>query len=94
MSIIITVGIVVLMFASVPFLYLVCPREWRPDEKTSPEKKQTETQQRAAPMSSLSSKRLAGQSVDFLHALSTRGEREISRSQTNGARVSPGSCAE
>jgi hypothetical protein len=94
MSIIITVGIIVLMFAWVPFLYLVCPRKWRPDEESSPEKKQSETQQRTASVSSLSSKRLADQSGDFLHALSTRGERKISRSQGNGSRVSPGSCAE
>jgi hypothetical protein len=94
MSIIITAGIIVLMFAWVPILYLICPREWRQDEKASPEKKQRETPQRTASVSSLSSKRLAGQSGDFLHALSTRGGREIPRSHASGSRVSPGSCAE
>jgi hypothetical protein len=94
MSIIITVGIIVLMFAWVPFLDIICPRGWRSDEESSPEKKQSETRQRTASVSSLSSKRLADQSGDFLHALSTRGEQEIPRSQASSSRVSPGSCAE
>ena len=93
LNIIITVGIIALMFAWVPCLNLICPPGWRSEEESS-EKKQDETREKKAPVSSLSSRRLADQSRDFLHALSARGEREMPRSQGSVQNVSPGSCAE
>jgi hypothetical protein len=93
-SVIITAGIIVSMFAWVLFLNHIQPRECGSDEESSPEKQQSETPQRTASVSSLSSKRLADRSGDFLHALSTREKQNISRSQASGSRVSPGSCAE
>jgi hypothetical protein len=92
MSIIITVGIIILMFAWVPFLNRICPCKWRSDKESSPENKKAEIPQRT--VSSLPSKRLANRSGEFLHALSTREKQSISRSQTSGSRVSPNSCAE
>jgi hypothetical protein len=98
-SVIITLGIIGFMFAWVLFLNHIWPDELRSDDESPPEKKEGKTQHRTASVSSLSSKRLANQSGDFLHALSTRGEREIPRSeiprsQAGSPRVSPGSCAE
>ena len=93
-SIIVTVGIIALMFAWVPCLNLICPPGWRSEKEESSEKKQDETREKKAPVSSLSSRRLADQSRDFLHALSARGEREMPRSQASVQNVSPDSCAE
>jgi len=93
-SIIITLGIIGLMFAWVLFLNHIWPDECRPDDESSPEKQQSKTQQRTASVSSLPSKRLADRSGDFLHALSTREKQNIPRSQASGSHVSPGSCAE
>ena len=90
---IVTVGIIALMFAWVPFLKLICPTGWGQAESSS-EKKQGETRPRTASVSSLSSRRLASQSHDLLHALSDRGGRGVPRSQTEMHIVSPGSCAE
>jgi hypothetical protein len=86
--ILITVGIVALVFASVSFLNAFCPRGWRSAEKAFTEKKQ------AASVSTLSSQRLADQSRDFLRALSAREERGIPRSQAGRLRVPPSSAGE
>lgn len=91
---IITVGIIALMFAWVPFLKLICPIGWGAAGKSSPEKMKGETRQRTASVSSLSSRRLANQSHDLLHALSARGGRGVPRSHATVQSVSPGTCAE
>jgi hypothetical protein len=90
---IVTVGIIALMFAWVPFLKVICPSGWGPGGSSS-ENKQGETRPRTASVSSLSSRRLAKQSHDLLHALSDRGGRGVPRSQAEMRSVSPGSCAE
>jgi hypothetical protein len=90
--VVVTVGIIALMFAWVPFLHVICPNAWRVDEPPA-EKKQKEMQQQKTSVAPLSSGRLAEQSREFLHALSTR-EREISGSQAGGPGVPPGSCAQ
>jgi hypothetical protein len=92
--IVITVGIIAVMFAWVPFLNIICPPGWKSDEKPSKEKKPKETRQERTSVASLTSRRLAEQSRDFLHALSTRGERESAGSPADASRVPPGSCAE
>jgi hypothetical protein len=99
--IIITVGIIALMFSWVPFVNVVCPPGFRSTEKT--EKKEREPRQQRpslqsvaappaspahrAPVSSLSSRRLADQSRDLLNAISARGEREIPRPQPATSQV-------
>ena len=94
-SILITVGIIVLIFAWVLFLNTLCPARWRLAEKPSTEKNRGETRRQAASVSSLSSssrlssRRLEDQSRDFLHALSARGGRETPRSETGGLRAPP-----
>ena len=92
-NLVITVGIIALMFAWVPFLKLICPTGWEPTRSSS-EKKQGETRPRTASVSSLSSRRLANQSHDLLHALSDRGGRGVPRSHADMRSVSPSSCAE
>lgn len=87
--IIITVGIIALMFSWVPFVNGLCPPGFRSKEKTG--KKDHDTRPgpspqhaasppadppRRAPASSLSSRRLADQSRDLLNAISARGHSE------------------
>jgi hypothetical protein len=87
--IIVTVGIIALMFSWVPFVNRLCPPGFRSREKT--EKKGDDTRPgpslqhaasppanapRPAPVSSLSSRRLADQSRDLLNAISARGHAE------------------
>jgi hypothetical protein len=94
---IVTVGIIALMFAWVPFLKLICPTGWGPTGSSLEKmhrKQQGETRPRTASVSSLSSRRLANQSHDLLHALSDRGGRGVPRSQSEIRIVSPSSCAE
>lgn len=96
-SIIITVGIIALMLASVLYLNVIYRVRRRPAEESHTERQQDEAwQQRASAssLSSLSSRRLADQSRDLLHALSTRGERANPRSQAGDPRVSTGSAEE
>jgi hypothetical protein len=81
--IIITVGIIALMFSWVPFVNGLCPPGFRSREKT--EQKSHDTGRGPSPQhaasrpansaqpSSLSSRRLAGQSRDLLNAMSARG---------------------
>jgi hypothetical protein len=91
---IITIGIIVLMFAWVPFVNIICPPGWRSAEKSSTEEEQGETRQKTpsvSSLSSLSSRRLADQSRNFLHALSARQEHKTPGSQANASRVPPGS---
>jgi hypothetical protein len=98
--IIITVGIIALMFAWVPLINVVCPPGFRSAEK--PKKKEREPQQqrpspqyiaspptKPAPVSSRSSqssRRLAEQSRDLLNEISTR-ERGIPRFEPAASRV-------
>ena len=92
--ILVTVGIIAVMFAWVPFLNVICPPGWRSDKRPSPEnKKQEETRDERASPGSHTSGRLKEQSRDFLHALSTRGEK-IAGSRASAARVPPDSYAE
>jgi len=91
--IIITVGVIALMFAWVPFLNLICPPGWKSVEESPAETKRDEPRGTAS-VSSLSSSRLADQSRDFLHALSARGELEKPRSQGDARSASASSCAE
>ena len=93
-NLLITVGIIALLFAWVPFLKLICPAGWGPAGRSSPEKMQDETHQRTSSVSSLSSRRLANESHDLLNALSARGGRGVPRSHATGQSVSPGTCAE
>lgn len=87
--VIVTVGIVALMFSWVPFVNRLCPPGFRSGEKI--EKKGHNTRPgpsfehaasppanppRPAPMASLSSRRLAEQSRDLLNAISARGHSE------------------
>src|SRR5580704_9514528 len=91
-SILITVGIIALLFAWVSFLSTVWPAGWRLAEKSSKGKKQGETRRQAASVSSLSSRssrRLEDQSRDFLYALSARGGRETPRAETGGLHAPP-----
>lgn len=89
--VVVTVGIIAVMFAWVPFLHVICPNAWKIDEPPA-EKKPEEARQPKASVAPLSSGRLADQSREILHALSTR-EREIPGSQAGGSGVHPGSCA-
>ena len=99
--IIVTVGIVALMFSWVPFVNRLCPPGFRSGEKT--EKKGHNTRpgpslehaasppanpSRPAPVSSLSSRRLAEQSRDLLNAISAR-----SHSKPDARRI-PGTSVE
>jgi hypothetical protein len=93
-NLIVTVGIIALMFAWVPFLKLICPTGWGPTGSSSEKKHHGETRPRMASVSSLSSRRLANQSHDLFHALSDRGGRGVPRSHAEMRGVSPGSCAE
>jgi hypothetical protein len=88
--IIITIGIVILMFSWVPFVNIVCPPGWRSVEPS--EEKEGEKRQQKASLSPRSSRRAANQSQEILRALSTRGERRIPRSEA--AAPPPSSCAE
>ena len=87
--IVVTVGIIALMFSWVPFVNFLCPPGFRSREKT--EKKGHDTRPgpslehaaspptnppRPAPVSSLSSRRLADQSRDLLNAISARDHSE------------------
>ena len=69
--VVVTIGIIAVMFAWVPFLHVVCPSAWRVDEQPK-EKKPEETRQQKASVAPLSSQGLAEKSRDFLQALSTR----------------------
>ncbi|MEI9981719.1 MAG: hypothetical protein WDN23_22525 [Edaphobacter sp.] len=84
--VIVTVGIIALMFAWVPFLNVICPPGWRSLRESSREKKARQTDS----ASSLSSQRLADRSRDLLEALSTRGQRNGVSSHAGP----PSSCAE
>ena len=88
--IIITIGIVILMFSWVPFVNIICPPGWRSVKPS--EEKEDEKQQQKASMSRRPSRRAANQSQEILQALSTRGNRQIPRSQAGAP--SPSSCAE
>ena len=90
--VIITVGIIALMFAWVPFLHVICPSAWRVEEPPA-EEKEKEVRKQKASVAPLSSGRLAEQSREFLHALSTR-EQQMPGSQAGGSGVPPGSCAQ
>jgi hypothetical protein len=91
--VLVAVGIITLMFAWVPFLNVLCPPGWRSVEKSPNEKKEGEVQRREThSISPLTSRHLAHQSRDFLEALSTRGGRKVSHSESPG--VPPRSCAE
>ena len=92
--VVITAGFIGLMFAWVPIVGVLCPSVWRTSEgMSSPREEQLASRQRPTSVASLSSPRYADQSRDFLEALSTRGERESSRSQAVSPRVPPSSCA-
>lgn len=90
--VIVTVGIIALMFAWVPLVNIVCPPGWRSKKESSTEEKEQETRQerqsipRVKPIqtseSSLSSPGLAERSRDLLQAMSIRGDREIFPSPT------------
>jgi hypothetical protein len=84
--VLVTVGVIALMFAWVPLLRIVCPNAWRVEDSPK-EKKKDEKRPSVAP---LSSRRFAEQSKEFLHALSTR-ERD---SGSGSSDVPPGSCAQ
>lgn len=81
--IIVTVGIIALMFSWVPFVNGLCPPGFRSREKTGKKsydaRPETSPQHAASPPanpaqpSSLSSRRLANQSRDLLNAISARG---------------------
>ncbi len=88
--IIITIGIVILMFSWVPFVNIICPPGWRSVEPS--EEKDDKKRQQKASMSRRPSRRAANQSQAILQALSTRGNREIPRSQAGPPSAS--SCAE
>jgi hypothetical protein len=89
--VIIAVGIIALMFAWVPFANVVCPPGFRSAEKTAKREPQQQRPSpqliasppltKPAPVSSLSSRRLAEQSRDLLDELSARGEQSIPQSQ-------------
>ena len=94
--IVITAGIIALMFAWVPILGVICPSLRRsPKSSNGPASQEARSKKRCRPASvtPLASSRYADQSRDFLHALSTRGDRESSRSQAVSPRVPPSSCA-
>ena len=93
--VLVTVGIIALMFAWVPFLNVLCPPGWRSAERSSKEKKDGEVRRReTTSVSSLTSRHLADQSRDFLDALSTRGGRKVSHTRPEGPNMPPGSYAE
>ena len=94
LHIVITIGIIALMFAWVPLLGFICPPGWSSrDTSKEQEKSELESGQNtvrhdvsdlitlppAAPSASRSSKRIADKSRDLLQAMSGRGDRSISR---------------
>src|ERR1700734_179126 len=87
--VVVTIGIIAVMFAWGPVLHIICPSAWRAHEPPK-EKQPEETRQQKDSVAPESSQRLAKQSRDFLHALSTRGP----DSRAGGTGVPPGSCAE
>jgi hypothetical protein len=92
--IIITIGIIALMFSWVPFINIICPPGWRSEERSSAKTKDKEVHGDKVSVSSLTSRRLADKSRDFLDALSSREGRGIPRSGGSVRNVPPGSCAE
>ena len=91
--VLVTVGIITVMFSWVPFLNVLCPPGWRSAVKVK--EKKDEMRRRETPsMSPLTSRHLAEQSRDFLEALSTRGGRTASRAQNDSPGVAAGSCRE
>ena len=94
--VLVAVGIITLMFAWVPFLNVLCPPGWRSAEKSPTEKKAGEVLRRRQTnsISPLTSRHLAGQSRDFLEALSTRRGQKISHAPSESPGVPPKSCAE
>ncbi len=92
--VIITIGIIALMFSWVPFINVICPPGWRSEERSSAKKKDNEVQRDKASVSSLTSRRLAEKSRDFLNALSSREGQGMPRSTESVRNVPPGSCAE
>jgi hypothetical protein len=92
--VIITTGIIALMFSWVPFINVIFPPGWRSEERSAAKKKENEVQGDKASVSSLTSRRLAEKSRDFLDALSSREGRGMPRSGDGVRHVPPGSCAE
>jgi hypothetical protein len=92
--IVITAGIIALMFAWVPILGVICPslrKSLQSSNGSASREARSKKRCRPASVTPLASSRYADQSRDFLHALSTRGERESSRSQAVSPRVPPSS---
>jgi hypothetical protein len=92
--VLVTVGIIALMFAWVPFLNVLCPPGWRSAVKSSKEKTDEGRRRETTSVSSLTSRHLANQSRDFLEALSTRGGQKVSHAQNESSGAPPRSCAE
>ncbi len=92
--VIITIGIIALMFSWVPFINVICPPGWRSEEGSPAKKKDKEVRGDKVSVSSLTSRRLAEKSRDFLDALSSRDGRGMPRSGDGARHVPPGSCAE
>ncbi len=92
--VIITIGIIALMFSWVPFINVICPPGWRSQERSSAKKKDNEAEGDKVSVASLTSRRLADKSRDFLDALSSRDGRDMPRSGDGVRHVPPGSCAE
>jgi hypothetical protein len=93
--IIVTIGIVALMFSWVPFVNAICPPGFRSTKKAEEKQRKRRPSlmqyaspspvnppRRPCPVSSLSSRRLADQSRDLLHALSARDHAEPATAYT------------
>ena len=90
--VVVTVVVIAVLFAWVPFLHVICPSAWRVDEPPTEEKAE-EARKPNTSVAPLSSGRLAEQSREFLHALSTR-EQPMPGSQAGGSGVHSGPCAQ
>ena len=100
---IVTIAIIAVMFAWVPFVNVICPPGWRSTrpsekkeqeaqpEKSLPQARPPKPAQRAAPTQatplSTRSRRHAEQSRDLLQAMGSRGDREVVRPQQAAMRV-------
>lgn len=95
---IVTIAIIALMFAWVPFVNVICPPGWRSTRPSEKKETQPETQSlpqarpkrpvavEAAPVSSRS-RRHAEQSRELLQAMGSRGDREVVGPQQAAMRV-------
>ncbi len=97
--IVVTAGIIALMFAWVPILGAIFPPAWKPSERpckgaSSQRKRRYSARSQPVSVAPLRSPRFSKQSREILEALSSRGERESSRSQAVSPRVPASSCAQ